>query len=496
MKTVASSSFVRRTLPLILLGCVLAVHAVITVHSIAFQRFWEDEAFNLTVPRNLLAGLGYTSDGILTDSGLTSFDVRITTGPSVLLPVAGILATGLDPVIASRTIGALFWCALLLGLWIIGTRIAGRWGGLAAVAVPLAFNTNDSPSPIQGPADLLGEIPAAALLVWASVLLVRRPWLAGLLAGLAVQAKVIAMLAFPALALGAIIAAGAAPKRWIAVLWKPMLAAAAPTALYWLWTLLALGPSMARLRLKEFRDFLLDGGQDYEPTTVASKIDHLVASWFASPILIWGVILVGALMIIRGMVPRQSVEPETVQTATERRELGALLAIATLGCAAFVVWWAGASHTPLWVRHPSPGIFAFVPILAAFAVRGLVLWVRSERGLAIRVSGAVAAGAFAALLVAQFSTHLSWTLTPREEMLVDQRIAADAFADEADAHDWIAADPWGGPVSIGVLTGAHTMLTNGLPPEVPRIREESCLDPAQTLSRSGSYWLCDLTRSG
>ena len=41
----------------------------------------------------------------------------------------------------------------------------------------------------------------------------------------------------------------------------------------------------------------------------------------------------------------------------------------------FVGWWATAVHTPLWVRHPAPGLLAFVPVLFAFVVPALVvLW--------------------------------------------------------------------------------------------------------------------------
>src|SRR5690606_27306599 len=75
------------------LAAALAVcHGIVAWHSLVVQRMWEDEAFNLTVPLNLLAGYGYTSDGALSGSTLTPFDARISAGPTVLLPAAGILA--------------------------------------------------------------------------------------------------------------------------------------------------------------------------------------------------------------------------------------------------------------------------------------------------------------------------------------------------------------------------------------------------------------------
>src|SRR5690606_23910770 len=177
MRTLRSGAF------WLLAAALIVAHAIIAWHSLAVMRFWEDEAFNLTVPLNLVAGLGYTSDGALSGSTLTPFDPRISTGASVLIPVAGVLATGIDPVIGARLVPLAYWLLLLAGLGILGHRVGGRWAALVAVAVPLTFNSALTISPIQGPADLLGEIPAAAMFVWALLVLPRRAWLAGLFVG-------------------------------------------------------------------------------------------------------------------------------------------------------------------------------------------------------------------------------------------------------------------------------------------------------------------------
>lgn len=128
----------------------LAGHAILAWHSLTVWRFWEDEAFNLTVPRNLLAGLGYASDGALSGSTITPFDPRISTGPVVLLPVAATLATGMDPVLAARLVPLAFWVLLLAGLGVLGWRIAGRWAALVAMTVPLAFTASAGVSPSRG----------------------------------------------------------------------------------------------------------------------------------------------------------------------------------------------------------------------------------------------------------------------------------------------------------------------------------------------------------
>ncbi|MGB4136599.1 MAG: hypothetical protein WA971_08540, partial [Microbacterium sp.] len=120
----------------VLAAALLAAHLVVAWQSLTV-RFWEDEAFNITVPLNLLHGLGYTSDGTLSGSMLSPFDPRISTGPAVLLPVAGVLATGIDPVIGARLVPLGYWMLLLAGLAVLGVRLGGRWAALLATAVPL-----------------------------------------------------------------------------------------------------------------------------------------------------------------------------------------------------------------------------------------------------------------------------------------------------------------------------------------------------------------------
>ncbi|WP_175985682.1 hypothetical protein [Microbacterium tenebrionis] len=163
------------------------------------------------------------------------------------------LSTGIDPVIGARLIPLAYWALLLVGLAVLGCRIGGRWAALAAVAVPLAFTTGAGNSPIQGPADLLGEIPAAALLVWALIVLPRRAWLAGLLVGLAVQAKLIALLAMPAFAVALWVSAPGASvrERFVATLkrsWVPLLFVALPTFLVEVFALVSRGSCAAAVR--------------------------------------------------------------------------------------------------------------------------------------------------------------------------------------------------------------------------------------------------------
>uniref|UniRef100_UPI00197B1654 hypothetical protein n=1 Tax=Microbacterium sp. K35 TaxID=2305440 RepID=UPI00197B1654 len=344
----------------------LAGHAILAWHSLTVWRFWEDEAFNLTVPRNLLAGLGYASDGALSGSTITPFDPRISTGPVVLLPVAATLATGMDPVLAARLVPLAFWILLLAGLGVLGWRIAGRWAALLAVTVPLAFTASAGVSPIQGPADLLGEIPAAALIVWALVVLPRRAWLAGLLVGLAVQAKLIALLVLPAFAVALwVLSDGTGWARLRDTLrraWLPLLLVAVPTALVELAALLSLGPAGFVEHLRALVRFVRSGGQGDAATSVLQKLGTLADSWSLPGVLAVVAAALALVLVVAGVVRRWR-----SATAEERIVIAYALA-ALVGALAFVGWWATASRLPLWVRHPAPGVFAFFPVLAAVAL--------------------------------------------------------------------------------------------------------------------------------
>jgi len=476
-----------------LAAALLVANVLVCWHSLTVLRFWEDEAFNLTVSRNLLAGLGYTSDGTLSGSVLIPFDARISTGPAVLLPVAGMLATGIDPVIGARLVPLAYWALLLGGLWVLGRRLAGRWGGLAAAALPLAFNGALSVSPLQGPADLLGEIPAAALLVWAFVALSRRPWLAGLLFGLALQAKYISLLALPAFAVGLFVLTpherlGLRLLHTLRRAILPLATAAVPTVLVELVAFVSLGPQGFRDHLRSVRDFLLDGGQRHlAPPTIPQKLETFAGSWFVPAWTVIAAGLITAAVVVAALVLSPALRRD--------REAIALIASGAVGFLAFLGWWAQASSSPLWIRHPAAGLLAFGPVLAAAGVRAAQeLWRREDAtAQAVRRASAVLAGAAILLpLGLAGGMHAAQAVTPSAvETLSAQRAAVAplaAWVEENDAR-WLAAAPWGAAVPAVVLTGAHVGLADAPAMQhVTRLSLDPC--PGPTLRESGPYRLC------
>lgn len=436
---------------------VAAAQLWIVIQGVFIMRLWEDEAFNLTVPINLVNGLGYTSDGTLSGSQLTTFDPRISTGPVVLLPIAAVVALGADPVIGGRLVVLVFYVALVIGLWRLGGRLGGRWAALAAVCVPLGWNTWFSGSPIQSPVDILGEVPAAALLVWAFVVVRRQPWLAGLFIGLAMQTKLLGALAAIPIALAIYLLSDGGVTRRILRVVLCALVAVIPNVLYELWKLITLGPSAYWQNLKEFYWFFTSGGQNIDPVSPVSKLTALGTGWFSPPwlTLIFVVLVLAAVCVL---VLRTPTGEDAVASA-ERREQRAYAIAAVLGLVLWFGWWLASEHTPNWPRYAAMAMYIFVPILVALAVRALgVQWRAQPWGSWSRVGSALVAAAVVVTLAVQVWGHVQIADQSRfGEPLAAQRAVA---ADVADADLDVIVTSWGPTVSIIVLAGAHAALND------------------------------------
>lgn len=494
----------------VLLAGVIAANAFVVWVSIFRNPLWEDEAFNLTVPLNLLRGLGYTSDGVLSGSLPTPFDVRISTGPVVLLPIAGVLATGIDPVVGSRLVPAAFFALLLLAVWLLGRRIGGRWAGLVALCVPMVFDASAPPSPIQGPADVLGEVAAAALLAWALYALQRRPWLAGLLLGLAIQTKYISFIAVPAFVIAMLLRPGRVRDR-LGSLLAPAAFAVLPTVVIEVVVLLTLGPTAFVEHLRQTRDFLRSGGQ-IATTTVGEKLLTLADSWRVAPEIVIALVIASVvlglwawLLVVRypalreripslratAPAPRRGASQEGAPSSDVGRSLLASvepLVVAVLGAGAFVGWWAVlASHTPLWVRHPSPGLLAFVPVLAAYVVVAIRVVAAKPR-----VIGVAAGTLFAAVIAVQSWMAVMDAAVRSSFELDEQRVVA---ADLASFGQERFATVWGRTVSIVVMSDAHAALVDAPPENIEgllRLRwGDACAEGESLVLTSASHVICE-----
>lgn len=535
---------VRRALFPTALGLVVIAQLVIVVPGLFHTRLWEDEAYNLTVALNMLAGHGYASDGILSGGHMLLFDPRISTGPTVLLPVTAMLATGIDMVLGGRIVMLLFYAALLVGLWLLGRRVAGglaggsdatgsgsdaagRWGGLVALTLPLALNIKQMPSPVQGPTDILGELPSAMFLVFALYLWRRHPLWAGLMAGLAVQTKFIALLAVPALLVAVLLSEPG--KRWGARVLRAVwfgVAVAVPTVLVELWKLLTLGWAGYVDETHEFVRFVRTGGQADVVTSPGAKAGYLANSWFVPT---WAVLLLGVLVLAVAIVCWRRAGLDTAasraySTSGEGRRtrwsssavygayrdpVGAVLTlgVAVVTLIVWLAWWLLSAHTPAWIRYPAPALIAFGPVLAAALVAGIrMLWHSPAAGRA-RAGGRVLAGVTTGLLVvligAQAVLHGFWGWTPFwNETLAQQRAAASAVSELGEPE---FQSYWGPGVSLVVLAGARSVLHDAPSAAgLPMVYFTYELTPAQqqafdrtidancsrVLVRTGAYVVC------
>ncbi|MGB4137217.1 MAG: hypothetical protein WA971_11680, partial [Microbacterium sp.] len=355
---------------------------------------------------------------------------------------------------------------------------------------PLVLNTTTGVSPIQGPADLLGEIAAAALIVRALIALPRRAWLAGLLVGLAVQAKMIALIALPAFAVALWV--WAPGRGWARIRetlrrsWPPLLLAAVPTLLFELAALIGMRGDYWPRHVRETAWFLRTGGQHVEPSSPLQKLQTLLDSWFVPW---WLALLSGILVLGLAVVGLRVTRMRTTDSLDdlERRSVLGYAAASIAGGAVYVVWWCASLHTPLWVRHPSPGLFAFFPIVAIVACWGARrLWTQRSWRTPV-LTAVVVVSVTAGLGVAG---HVDRVTHPRQT-LAAQRAAVEpirAWVRETGT-EWLAAWPWGEAVSAAVLSGAHVGLDDAPAMDaVPRLTSLPC--ETEVLVDAGAFRVC------
>ena len=155
-----------------------------------------DGSYNLQVVDLLAQGEGYASYGAMRGGGKWLFDYHITTGPAVLVPLSFVWYITGESVLATHLI-------ILFTVWLYAAGLfflLRNWSTDYAL-LPFALATGLSLLCVGVRVDeVLGEMPAAAAIVWAAWGIRRnKPVVAAVLAGIAVQMKVLFLL--PAISL-------------------------------------------------------------------------------------------------------------------------------------------------------------------------------------------------------------------------------------------------------------------------------------------------------
>jgi len=413
---------------------VAAAHVSYIIASVALSPVGFDTAYNLTVSRNVAGGLGYTSDGYLLDHHVTEFDYRISTGPTVLIPLALGFVGHADGLTWARLAMAGWYTMMIVGFAALGRQTGGRWLALLLALVPLSFDVYGSPgvAELRGASDVLGEVPATGLILVALILTRQSRVVGGLFVGiavgLAVLTKTIAALGVPALAIGLLLAhreSGAPRGRRLSLFFLGVLA---PTILWQVFILVSLGLDAYRHNLASQVGFLVTGGSGLDGQRSGTNVREFFESWHApSPVVVVVTIAGLATVVLAVITARRA------RQLPGRAFVGALTALVVVALL-WVGWWMFLSTQP-YSRSLYPGAI----LLMAALVTGLwwSLGVLSTRMRDARLDWTVAALALSVVVLLPSSQTLAATVSP-SETIAEQRRKGDELA---DASGVIRFDP-------------------------------------------------------
>ncbi|MBI1351536.1 MAG: hypothetical protein GC156_10490 [Actinomycetales bacterium] len=304
-----------------------------------------DESYLLGVVRNLVAGRGYVDDGITFGTSGAPFEPRISTGPTVVLPAAGVWWLTDGAIEAVRIVPLLYFAVLLVSIAWLFLRAGGPWTSLGALAGLLAIPvvTPDLQNTSLMPGRLVGELPATALLVASAALLAaRRPFMAGLLGGLAVLTKFVFLLPVAVLLL-TVIAWSLVRDRSSA--WRTLLrygaAVLIPLLAFELAKVLTLGVDGYRQHLSQTRSFMAAQGiEEASATRVLREKAHELDLQVGIALLVGALLVAVAAVAVVGWSlrrPARSAESDRLPRLVDLpwASIGGL----GLGALAGLAWW-------------------------------------------------------------------------------------------------------------------------------------------------------------
>jgi hypothetical protein len=277
------------------------------------------------------------------------------------------------PVDVARLATLPFDALLLVSLYVLGARIAGRWGGWAAIVGVLSVDLRaDAPlGVVYGPSVATGGWLAAALLAAALALVPRHRLGAAALLGTAAVASVPVALAMPAF----LVAFALFPaERGIGVRARLVDSArfagawAVPFALGQALWLLDTGAEGYAARMSVFL-------REFQPHALVPFLEQqrlVLSSWhfdFVTTIeLAFFLFIAAAIGVARYFLVPRPEETEPLALAVVRR-LPVELWAAFFTVIAFSTWWSFSGDRAV-IEPNLPAMIAVLPLLTAFAYRG------------------------------------------------------------------------------------------------------------------------------
>lgn len=294
----------------------------------------------------------------------------------VTAPVTAAERASLDllhlPVEAARALTLPFEVLLLGSLWILGSRHAGRWAGMAAIFAVLALDLRaDRAAVVYGPSVATGGWAAAALLAAALVVVPRHRLAAAALLGAAAVCHGLAVVALPAFLLALAMfpdPTGAGRRARLASLARFVGMWAVPFGLGQLLWLADLGADAYARRAAVFAG-------EFAPHPLVPFVEQqiIVFSAWHFPVG-WTIPLAAFLFLAAAVgVVRYFLTPRPEETGPRllavARRLPVDLWAAGLSLLAFSTWWA-FSGARVVIDPNLPVMAAVVPLITAMAYRG------------------------------------------------------------------------------------------------------------------------------
>ncbi len=415
-----------------------------------------DEAYNLQVPLHLVLDGSYATDGsVYATPRPRDFDVFISTGPSLLLPVAGAMAVFGTHLWVARLIGSLTYLALIGVALRIGWRVGRFPGAVVAWLGVLAVDLRtDGFRGMGGSGAILGETAATALLLGSSLVVRRRAGAAGLLVGVAIMAKFLTLLVLPVFAIAVIVAGDPCGPGRLGRFLRFGAGALLPTLSWNVWKYIALGPDLYRDRFQEFAFFFIHSGSGIGVDGFAVIGRHEAISSVlrgAGPLLTLVVGLAVATAAVAWLLVTTPKDSRPAQSADNFATTAVLVVSGSL----IIVWWAFLSTRPMGRYLVGPVVMLLVGILPILVATARVRMDdarhgrRSSRG--VQRLGRLGTALALAGLVGLSVGHVRSALATPALTLADQRAVAE--------HVRAA----GGAFGSGWLQGPEVRFFSGVP---------------------------------